>query len=282
MMVYKAEDKARLRRDREREAIAFAMQGKWKEALAANAAILDLFPEDVEAYNRQGKAYLELGRYREAKEAFEKAIRVSPNNAIAKKNLQRLEYLGQQKKAAPRGEEQRAPASLFIEETGKTTVTELASPAQPKVLAQVNAGDAVDLAAQKNELIAKTPSGVYLGRVEPRIALRLIKLLQGGNRYAAAVTRVSERSIKIIIKEVFQHPSQAGKVSFPAHGPEDLRRLVADVLPTYEEVSEGEEEEDEEVRREFEREWEEEEEEFSSVEGKATKGAAEAEEEEEF
>ena len=51
-----------------KEAIALAMQGRWEEAVAANRAILELFPEDVDAYNRLGSALMELGEYAFKKE----------------------------------------------------------------------------------------------------------------------------------------------------------------------------------------------------------------------
>ena len=40
-------------------------------------------------------------------------------------------------------------------------------------------------------------------------------MIEGGNRYAAAVTTVSDTAITLIIRETYQHPSQRGKFSFP-------------------------------------------------------------------
>ncbi|HJW88869.1 MAG TPA: tetratricopeptide repeat protein, partial [Dehalococcoidia bacterium] len=66
-MNYLQEDEARLRRLRAREAIALAMQSRWEEALEANRAIIEAFPTNVDAYNRLGRALMELGRYPEAR-----------------------------------------------------------------------------------------------------------------------------------------------------------------------------------------------------------------------
>ena len=59
-----------------------------------------------------------------------------------------------------------------------------------------------------------------MGTVEPRIAARLLKLIAAGNRYEAAVTAVHEGGgeVAIIIREVFTHPANFGKVSFPTLG----------------------------------------------------------------
>ena len=51
----------RLKQQRSKEAIDLAMQARWKEAVTVNREIVQDFPEDVDAYNRLGRAYLELG-----------------------------------------------------------------------------------------------------------------------------------------------------------------------------------------------------------------------------
>jgi hypothetical protein len=42
--------------------------------------------------------------------------------------------------------------------------------------------------------------------------------MEGGNQYAAGITELRNHEVRIIIRETFQHPSQFGKVSFPAQG----------------------------------------------------------------
>ena len=62
-MVFTADDRTRLfRQQRTQHAIQLAMQGQWQEAAAVNRAIIAVFPNDVDAYNRLGKALTELGR----------------------------------------------------------------------------------------------------------------------------------------------------------------------------------------------------------------------------
>jgi len=52
------EDKARLRRKASQEAISLAMQSLWQEAVAVNESIIELFPTDIDAYNRLGRAFM--------------------------------------------------------------------------------------------------------------------------------------------------------------------------------------------------------------------------------
>ncbi|MDP2916657.1 MAG: hypothetical protein Q8O16_01855, partial [Dehalococcoidia bacterium] len=60
-MAYQEEKQVRIRRQIAKQAIATAMQSNWQESIALNKQIIGNFPNDVEAYNRLGKAYLEMG-----------------------------------------------------------------------------------------------------------------------------------------------------------------------------------------------------------------------------
>src|SRR3990172_6177984 len=115
--MYQEEEKVQTRRRQTDTAIQLAMANRWEEAAAMNRAILTLFPNDVDSYNRLGKALMELGRYPEAKKAYKKTLDLDATNQIAKKNLERLHAL------AKAGGGQIAPSqidpSLFIEEMGK-------------------------------------------------------------------------------------------------------------------------------------------------------------------
>jgi len=80
-----AEEKARLKKQWTDLAIKQAGNSQWDEAVLTNKSILQLFPGEIEAYNRLGKAYSELGRYAEAREAYSQTLIYNPKNTIAKK-----------------------------------------------------------------------------------------------------------------------------------------------------------------------------------------------------
>jgi tetratricopeptide (TPR) repeat protein len=191
-----------------------------------------MFPDDADAYNRLGKALTQLGRYAEAKEAYGHALEVEPTNSIARKNLERLSHLGEAKVGQKGGKQ--VSAHLFIEETGKTGVTNLYQLAPRQVLAKMVAGDPVNLKAKGQRLMVESMDGEYLGEVDPKLGLRLIKLMHGGNKYSAVITRISEDKGKVMIKEVYQHPSQAGRPSFPARATDDFRPYVKNTMLRYE------------------------------------------------
>lgn len=216
----------RLRQQRSKQAIDLAMQGRWREAVEVNKEILESFPKDVEASNRLGRAYMELGEYSRAREAYGQTMELDPYNAIAKKNLQRLRYL----KDAVSAEEEptKVEPHHFIEEIGKAGVVNLYQLAPKEVLARMVAGDKVNLRKDGTNLVVESSRREYLGQVEPRHALRLVKLIGGGNRYTSAVVSSTEDSMTIIIREVYQDPSQAGRRSFPPKGLQEVRPYGTD------------------------------------------------------
>ncbi len=226
-MNYLQEDETRLRRLRAREAIALAMQSRWEEAVEANRAIIEAFPTDKDAYNRLGRACMELGRYPEAREAYEKALELDSHNKIARKNLARLSLL---KGAKATSERHRVALHLFLQDTGKAAIVNLVHLALPKVLAHMVAGDQVFLRPEGQRLWVVDRGGTPLGEVEPRFAVRLLELIRGGNQYSAAITSLEDRVVQVIIKETYQHPSQAGRLSFPVKEAESFRPYVGDTV----------------------------------------------------
>ena len=224
---------AKLRRQRTREAIELAMQGRWEEAIAANNSVIEIFPNDINAYNRLGKALTELGRYDDAMEAYSRALDIQHNNSIAKKNLRRLSLL-QQAQPAPGGGNHTASPELFVEESGKAALIRLEKLASVDVLAKIAAGDQVYLRSKGQGLIVENKMGEYVGQLQPKIGVRLAKLIEGGNGYTAAIARSADNEVKVIIKEVFQHPSQAGLPSFPAHDYDGFRAYIKDSILKYE------------------------------------------------
>ena len=226
-MSYQEEGQVRPRRQLTKEAIALAMQGRWREAIAANISIIGSFPNDVDAYNRLGRAYMELGDYSRAREAYEQAMELDPYNAIAKKNLRRLSRLGEAAVGLG-GDSQKAEPQHFIEETGKAGVVDLYRLAPPEILARMVAGDRVYLRIDGTRLVVEDGRGEYLGQVDPKHGQQLIKLMEGGNKYTAAIISSTEDMMTVVIREVYQDPSQVGRLSFPAKGIEELRPYVAE------------------------------------------------------
>ena len=234
------EDKLlRFKQQRSKEAIDLAMQARWQEAVNVNREIVESFPEDVDTFNRLGRAYMELGQYTRAKEAYQRAVAIDPYNPIAARNLRRLNDLKDTETAVI--ETDKVEPQQFIEEIGKTGVVSLYELVPKEARARLVAGDQVHLKVNGSAMVVETSRGEYVGKVDPKYGLRLVRLMLGGNQYSASVVKSTADSMTVMIRETNQHPSQAGKLSFPPKGMEEFRPFASDKLLKLE-AEEGEEE----------------------------------------
>src|ERR671923_2497533 len=202
MCAFPSEDRLRQKRTKSEQAISLAMKNRWEEAAQLNREILDLFPNEVDAFNRLGKALTELGRYGEARDAYAQAVKIDPLNGIATKNLQRLGKLAAEGSAAP-------PPSpvdprLFIEESGKTIVTQLTDLKRGEATAKLSAGDQLQLERRGNQVLVTDAKGQEIGRIEPKLEQDLIRLLDLGNQYSVFVTAANDGSVHVIIRETYR------------------------------------------------------------------------------
>ena len=216
MTNYQIEERAKQKKHWVDQAIALAMQSKWDEAIGLNQTILEVYPSDVDALNRLGRALTELGRFGEAREAYRRAVGLDPLNSIAQKNLSRLSALHDE--VAPRPARGKVDPRFFLAETGKTGITSLVRTARRDVLARMAVGDQVYLYPEGRGLYVRNARDEPLGQVEPKLSQRLIDLMHLGNLYAAAIMSLDGASVRVIIRESYQDPSQSGRVSFPTRG----------------------------------------------------------------
>jgi hypothetical protein len=222
------EKQIRYKEQRSKEAIDLAMQAKWQEAVDVNKEILGTFPEDVDTLNRLGRAYMELGQFKQSKEAYSQAVKLDPYNAIANRNLRRLNDLKESGKTEI--ETERVEPEHFIEEIGKAGVVALTDLAPKEKRALTVAGDKVVLKVEGSSLVMENSRGEYLGKAEPKPAQRLVRLMLGGNKYTALVVKSTADGMTVMVRETYQHPSQAGKLSFPPKGMEEFRSYGSDKL----------------------------------------------------
>src|SRR6266571_1008955 len=195
------------------DAVQLAIAGNWDEAVKLNKFMIDNLGPDEESQNRLGKALSELGKLKEAKAAYEVALKLNPLNSIAKRNAARINALLHQKEGLKVGGT-RVDLNLFVEEMGKTVITTLES-SSADICSKVAAGDVAELKIEGDGIVAETSRGVRLGLLEAKLARRLIKFMRGGNRYQAGVTSCDGSSVKLIVRETYQDPRFAGKPSFP-------------------------------------------------------------------
>jgi tetratricopeptide (TPR) repeat protein len=227
-MTREEERLVRYRQQRSKEAIDLAMQGRWQEAVEVNREIIENFPKDVDAYNRLGRAYMELGQYAESVEAYSQTVAMDPYNAIANRNLRRIADI--EKSGDEDIDTDHVLPHHFIEEIGKSGTVILYDLGPKEKRARMVAGDKVFLKAEGTGLVVENRRGEYMGRVEPKTGQRLARLIQGGNQYSATIVKSQVDVMSVIIRETHQDPSQAGKLSFPPKGADESRAYAGDRL----------------------------------------------------
>lgn len=246
------EEEVRPKKQGAEQAIQLALESKWEEAAALNRQLLAVHPADVDAWNRLGKSLLELGRYREASDAYGKSLELDPVNSIARRNIERLSSIKDAEQPRRIEGVAKVAQDLFIEEVGKSGTSVLRSVPAP-ILATLTAGDEVYLKSGDEMLRVENVQGDVLGELEAKLGLRLLRMIEGGNRYAAAVKSVNDRDVELIIKETFRDPSQT-KLSFPATGGgEGGRAYIKESLLRY---AGGDDDDDEDVEEAETDDWE--------------------------
>lgn len=224
----------RTRKQRADAAIAYALDRRWELAAEENQALLNEFPNDIEAANRLGKAQTELGDLDAAAAAYQRTLDLDATNVIARRNLARIEELrgSQPRRRAPR--RGAAPAAVrtetvrphsLIEESGKSAEFELLEP-NLQALRRVSAGDPAELAPTARGVSVRSATGATLGDIEPRAGLRLRRLMEGGNRYAAVIRRAEDGDAAVYVRETHRDPSLVGQPSFLSPATSARRKLM--------------------------------------------------------
>ena len=195
------------------QAISAALDSKWDDAIKLNRQIIKLFPDNVDALNRQARAYFELGNLSQAKKYYTLALKKDPYNPIATKNLKIIKAAKKNGNGVPHIPQSPISSDLFLQEPGKTKVVSLLKVAEPQKLSQIYPGMIVDLVI-KNRGVAITHRGNYLGVLPDDLAHQIIKLTKGGNKYQVFVKAVRVNGLSILIKEVFRSKKFKNQPSF--------------------------------------------------------------------
>jgi tetratricopeptide (TPR) repeat protein len=198
------------------QAVAAALDSDWPRAVDLNTKILEGAPDDIEARNRIGRAFIELGRLEEAKASFAEVLKAEPYNSIAIRGTQRVDQLLEHK-SKPVITQSKTQPRLFIEDMGKTGILRLINPAPAHILARYSAGAECTLKEQEGLLAVHARDGELLGFLEPKVGRRLIDLIRTGNQYVAAIASNDQANARVAIREVLSSAENASRISFPGH-----------------------------------------------------------------
>lgn len=189
------------------QAVSSALSGDWQKAEELNELILKDFPDNVGAMVRLAKAQIELGESSKAKKILEKVIKLDPYNSIATKTLLKL-------KSKDKGGEithNKISAEMFLEEPGKTKLTELTNLGDPNIFLQLDPGDEAKLIGGGRTISVNTSNGKHVGKLPVALGFRIKNLTSQGFEFQALIKSTSEDSVKVFIREL-SRPSGFEKI----------------------------------------------------------------------
>jgi hypothetical protein len=192
------------------QAIAAAKNSDWQSAVDTNLQIIQEDPKDVNALNRLGLAYLQLGNTKQAKETFKKTLEIDKTNNIAKKQLDRIS--SKQSAVTPS-----FTREYFIEEPGKTKIVELHRLAGKQVVDKLSSGENCKLVLKKRFISVETDQGVYIGALPEDLSFRLSKLISSANTYSCRVHSTSNNQCSVFLKELTRSKRNQDIHSFPVN-----------------------------------------------------------------
>src|SRR5687768_14568887 len=149
----------RSRKQRVDAAITYALERRWDLAAAENRTLLDDFPDDIEAANRLGKALTELGELEAAEQAYRRSLEIDGTNAIARRNLTRIEEMRAQT-STPKGKRPAANARR-----GRTSPAAPVSPPAPATVSVVRPHSLIEESGKSAEFALQEPDVQALRRV---------------------------------------------------------------------------------------------------------------------
>lgn len=190
------------------QAITAAKNSDWEEAIAINSQILEQDPQNINAFNRMGIAYLQLNKKNKARDCFKKTLEIDKTNNIAKKQLARI-------KAKHHLIMPTFHREHFIEEPGRTKIVELHRLAGKGVLSQLAVGQTCQLNLKKRYISVENEQGVYIGALPEDISFRLSKLIKTGNKYSCRLHSCNYNQCSVYLKEINRSKRNAEIHSFP-------------------------------------------------------------------
>ena len=195
----------------EQQAIKAALVSNWEEAIKLNKSILSESPEDIDALNRSGYAFFKLGKVKEARAQFRKALKIDRYNPVASKNLKRLKKI---KKVEPQKQGTSVSPSLFLEEPGKTKTVILVKIAPQKILSSLSIGQLVLLRSKRYAIEVRMEDKTYLGAIPDDLSFHLRKLIKKGYQYQALIKNVKENFLSVFLREIKKGAKLKGQPSF--------------------------------------------------------------------
>lgn len=182
-------------------AIQCALESRWDDAIIINNELLIDFPRDIDTLKRLAYAYMQSGKFEEAKKTYGNIIELDTTNPIAVKNLKKLLTLSGQTNHTNNASHLNHMDNVFIQEAGKTKTVDLTNLADKKTLMSLQNGDDIVLTIKRSKIFVLTHDKLFIGMLPDNIGIRLINFMKGGNEYQGCVKGVDDKNVTVFIKE---------------------------------------------------------------------------------
>lgn len=182
-----------------KKAIEASLKGCWKEAIYLNLAILEKLPNNIDAKNRLGRAYLQTKEFNKAKKIFKEVLEVDPINAVALKNLK----LAKEERHDRNGNTAVDPKSL-IKEPGTTASVNMEITAKRISADSFAPAEALEVKVYKNktDFYKKDSHGDYLlvSSLKGDIVNKMNKVKEQEGTLSANFVNGKDKSINILLR----------------------------------------------------------------------------------
>ncbi|MEI6532223.1 MAG: tetratricopeptide repeat protein [Candidatus Roizmanbacteria bacterium] len=215
----------------EQQAVDSAMNSNWEKAVELNLKLLEIDKKNIGGILRLGYAYLQTKQTKEAREYYNKALRIQPGNQVALDQLDRLAILEQRGVKNMTVEKSILNPDTFLETPGKTKTVALVNLGQKDHLVHLLGGQEVLLNFKKRRLEIRTRGGEYIGGLPDDLSKRLTFFLKAKSVYSVFIKEAIVNKVVVFIREESKGRKVAHYISFPSNIQTNLDKMGQEDIP---------------------------------------------------
>ena len=212
----------------ENQAVNAAITYNWQLAIDLNKKVIKLDKKNLSAYLRLGFATLQLQNYDESINYYRKALKIQPNNNVAKENIDRITILKSRSTKKNKKAFISLDPNLFLEIPGKTKSVSLVNLGQKNILAQLSVGQEVFLKTRKRKVEVRTKDNEYIGNLPDDLSRRLLVFLKAKSKYRAFIKEAILSKITIFISEEKKGTKVHHYLSFPQNIQSQIEQMQSE------------------------------------------------------
>jgi tetratricopeptide (TPR) repeat protein len=206
-----------------KQAVDAAITSNWEKAVQLNQRILQMNSEYLDAYLGLGFAYMQQNKFKESKKYYQEALKIDPNNIIARNNIEKLSILV--KSGNKSNGDLPVDPNIFMNLRGKTKVVTLLNVGKADVLAHLSIGEKVELRIKKRRIEVRNERDEYIGALPDDISKRLMFFLEGKSTFNTFIKAATKNSVDVFIREEKKGRKVKNFVSFPENIQDDFKLM---------------------------------------------------------